>query len=324
MTEGTEFDEEVRSRPPGRPEGLWILVKRRRATGADGGPTALAGVSIDVSERKAAEESLRRSEERLRRLVESAKDYAIFTLDADRRVVTWNSGAEAVFGYREDEILGRSGDLLFTPEDRASGAPRIEAETALREGRAADERVHLRKDGGRFYASGVLTPLQGVPGDDGSENVPLGFVKIARDLTAEREAAEALRVSHEHLRIATDAAEMGTWDWDLAEDLVRWNERHFLLFGMEPTAEPIPAREFLRRVHPDDREAVSLRLERAIATAGVYDIDFRAVRDDGAIRRMSGYGRVVATNAQGRAVRMSGVMFDVTDRRSPTAPAREA
>lgn len=138
-----------------------------------------------LAERQRAEEELRRSEERVRLILESATDFAILTLAPDRTVTSWSPGAEAVFGYAADDIVGRSGDNLFTPEDRAAGAPEQETSTALREGRAEDERWHVRRDGSRFFASGVMTPL----GEDGL----LGYVKVARDLTDRKRMEDTLR-----------------------------------------------------------------------------------------------------------------------------------
>ncbi len=97
---------------------------------------------------------------------------------------SWNPGAERMFGYRVDEILGQSTDVLFTAEDRAAGLPAEVLERARRNGRAADERLQVRKDGAKFYCSGVTTTL------DGAEM--LGFAMVARDLSGPRQAAEAL------------------------------------------------------------------------------------------------------------------------------------
>src|SRR5919112_5593133 len=95
-----------------------------------------------------------------RLMVENVRDYAIFSLDLDGKVSTWNPGAERVFGWAEAEILGRDGAVLFTPEDRAAGVPAQERATAREKGRAEDERWHVRKDGTRFFASGVMTPIR--------------------------------------------------------------------------------------------------------------------------------------------------------------------
>lgn len=162
----------------------------------------MAGACVDVTDRRSAEEAVRGSEERLRRILESATDHAILTLDAQRRVTTWSPGAAAMFGHAEGEILGRPADELFTPEDRAAGAPAAEAEQARRAGRAADERWHLREDGSRFWASGVLTPL----GPGGAD----GFVKVLRDLTDRKRMEDELRAARDQLeaRVAERTTEL--------------------------------------------------------------------------------------------------------------------
>src|SRR5205085_1260473 len=93
--------------------------------------------------------------EMFRLLAENVQDYAIFVVDAEGLVRTWSKGAERLLGYREDEIIGQSGDRFFTPEDVAKGVPRQELEKARDTGRGEDDRWHVRKDGSRFWSSGV-------------------------------------------------------------------------------------------------------------------------------------------------------------------------
>jgi PAS domain S-box-containing protein len=140
----------------------------------------------DGTRRRRLEEALRESEGRFDRLVEAAKDYAIFMTEADGRVSTWNEGAERLFGYGEAEIVGEDGAILFTSEDRESGAPERELEKARTEGQAEDERWHMRKDGSRFCASGFVRPVLDEEGN------LLGFSKVVRDLTEYKRAEEAL------------------------------------------------------------------------------------------------------------------------------------
>ena len=111
-----------------------------------------------------AEEALQDSEERFRLLMENVLDYAIFLMDPEGRISEWSAGAQRILGYRPEEIVGRDAAVIFTPEDRARGVPRQEMTTALAEGRADDERWHLRRDGRRFFASGVMTPLRNEAG----------------------------------------------------------------------------------------------------------------------------------------------------------------
>src|SRR5215218_3464287 len=140
----------------------------------------------DETRQRRLEVALQESEERFERLVEAAQDYAIFMTDVDGRVTTWNEGAKRLFGYGEAEIVGEDGAILFTSEDRESGAPERELEKARTEGRAEDERWHMRKDRSRFWASGFVRPAL-----DEEDNL-LGFSKVARDLTEHKRAEEAL------------------------------------------------------------------------------------------------------------------------------------
>jgi len=166
-------------------------------TDDNGTVIGIVGIASDITERKRIEEVLRSNEERLRLLIESVSDYAIFTLTLDARISSWNTGAERVFGWTESEALGQSGEIIFTPEDRKAGAPEQEMKTALEKGHAPDERFHLRRDGSRFYVSGMLTLLK--TGDGKVQ----GFVKIARDISERLETEKAVRDKEILQRIVT-------------------------------------------------------------------------------------------------------------------------
>ncbi|GAA4334525.1 hypothetical protein GCM10023149_41940 [Mucilaginibacter gynuensis] len=125
----------------------------------------------------------RMSEDFFRQVLDSLEDYAVVTTDTNGDVNSWNTGAEKVLGFKEEEILGESAKAFFTPEDVAAGIPEKELGTALSEGRAIDERYHMRKDGTRFWGSGLVFPLYD------ETRVHHGFTKIMRNLR-DREAAE--------------------------------------------------------------------------------------------------------------------------------------
>src|SRR5690606_4890267 len=133
------------------------------------------------------------SEERYRLLVESAHEYAMILLDDRGRISAWNTGAERIFGYSQEEALGLPSRAIFTPEDQQAGIPEAEMETAARTGRADDDRWQMRKDGSRFWASGVMERLRK---PDGTLR---GYVKVLRDNTERREAEERLRQANESL-----------------------------------------------------------------------------------------------------------------------------
>lgn len=138
------------------------------------------------------------AEERYRLLVEGAKDYAMILLDAEGRITGWNLGAERIMGWTEAEVMGRPADLMFTPEDRAAGVPAREMARARAQGRALDLRWHLKKDGSRFFADGLLESLRD---GDGRQH---GFSKLLRDATERRRAEEALAESSRLSELAAD------------------------------------------------------------------------------------------------------------------------
>ena len=160
----------------------------------------IVGMAVDITERKQQQQqqqqqSIRDSDRRLRLMMESIEDYAVMTLDKGGNIEMWNSGAERAFGYTAEEITGQDVAVIFTPEDRRRDVPLKERETARETGRAADERWHLRKNGTRFYVSGVLSSLYDAQG------AVTGYVKIARDLTKQRRAEEELRRANEELEV---------------------------------------------------------------------------------------------------------------------------
>ena len=133
-------------------------------------------------------------------VVENIRDFAVFVTDLEGRVVSWNPGVGRVLGYTEEEWVGQHGSIIFTPEDRESGAPEREMETALREGRADDTRWHVRKDGSRFWADGLLMLLRDEAGG------LHGFVKVLRDNTAAKLIEDTLRAGEERFRTLAETA----------------------------------------------------------------------------------------------------------------------
>ncbi len=161
----------------------------------------------DVTEERRAENALRQSEERLRLMIDSVQDYAIYMLDPQGRVTSWNPGAERIKGYRAEEIIGRHFSGFFTEEDLAEGKPEAELARAAAEGRLEIEAWRVRKDGTRFWANVVVSAVRDAAG------ALIGFTKVSRDLTDRRraederlrlaQAQEAVRLRDEFLSIAS-------------------------------------------------------------------------------------------------------------------------
>lgn len=157
----------------------------------DGRHIGFAKSTRDLSERRAAELALRESEERFRLLVQGVTDYAIYMLDPDGRVSSWNAGAERFKGYESEEIIGQHFSRFYTSPDLEAGIPTSALEIAKAEGRFEAEGWRVRKDGSRFWASVIIDPIRS---DDGELK---GFTKITRDLTERKMAQEELDVSRE-------------------------------------------------------------------------------------------------------------------------------
>ena len=139
----------------------------------------------DLSAKRAILEELRSSEQRLRLLIDSIVDYAIFTMDIDGTVTSWNAGAERAKGYREDEILGQNYAIFHTPEDQAAGNPARALAIARDTGQFVDEGWRVRKSGERFWASVVIDPMRDEAG------ILVGFAKVTRDITEKRALEQA-------------------------------------------------------------------------------------------------------------------------------------
>ncbi|HUJ13048.1 MAG TPA: PAS domain S-box protein [Thermoanaerobaculia bacterium] len=170
---------------------FWANTIITALRGSDGQLRGFVKITRDMTNHRMAEETLRRSEEMFRLLVASVQDYAIFMLDPEGRVTTWNHGAERIKGYTPEEIIGKHFSAFYTPEDRAAHKPEHNLELARTHGSMEDEGWRVRKDGTRFWANVVITAVH----DD--SGVLRGFAKVTRDVTSRRDAEETRRALFE-------------------------------------------------------------------------------------------------------------------------------
>jgi PAS domain S-box-containing protein len=191
---------------------FWAHVVIDPIRGADGELIGYAKITRDLTQKRKAEQALRESEERFRLLVESVADYAIYMLDPNGIVSSWNLGAQRFKGYSQDEIVGQHFSRFYTEEDRAAGLPGRVLETAEREGKFEAEGWRVRKDGTRFWAHVVVDRIT-----DDQGNL-LGFAKITRDLTERREAQRALEQAREAFFQAQKIEAVGQLTGGVAHD----------------------------------------------------------------------------------------------------------
>jgi PAS domain S-box-containing protein len=241
-------------------------------------------------------------EELFELIVDSSTDFAIFSVDEHRAITSWNVGAERLFGFSQGEIIGSSADLIFTPEDRAAGAPEQEIIQARAKGSALDERWHLRKDGSRFWASGLMMPLR----------QQAGYVKITRDRTEQHAATQRLRDNEERFRVlATSIPQLvfrtlpdGTRTWGSPQ----WID--FTGLGLEESL----GLGWLDAIHPEDRDLTRTAWQDARAKQEYY-VEHRVRRAmDGEYRWHQTRAKPLE-GAKADAIDWVGTMTDIHDLR---------
>jgi PAS domain S-box-containing protein len=260
----------------------------------------------DITERLEAEAMRRQSEERFRLLVDGVKEYSIVLLDPKGQVASWNVGAERLFGYSRDQILGQPSAVLYPQADKARARKNLE--DAVANGRQEDEGWRVRSDGECFFANVVFSPLYDEVGQ------PAGFSVVTRDITEKRRMEDELRTSAERLRLAVDAGEVGTWECLLRNKIWTPDARCLALFGFtSEDAQPHTPENVLARIHPADREQASRTFDDAIASAGSYKVEYRvASGSPGDERWLESAGKVLSEGDKPH--RMLGVVHDVTAR----------
>ncbi|GAB1515768.1 PAS domain-containing sensor histidine kinase [Actinophytocola sp. KF-1] len=243
-------------------------------------------VTRDMTERRNTEQALRESEERFRLLVQGVRDYGIFMLDPAGHIISWNVGAERINGYAEQEILGKHFSVFYPPEDIADGKPERELRDAIADGRLEDEGWRLRKDGSRFWANVIITPLFDETGK------LRGFGKVTRDMTERRTSEQALAERRRLLGHLVEAQELERRRiaWDVHDDSIQ----AMVAVGMRL--------QLLAGRLPDEERATVAQLEESVRASIsrlrnlVVHLRPTAIDEHGLLPALSGYLRdVVAT-----------------------------
>ena len=286
-------------------------------------------VMAEIALRTEAKDVLRR-ETRHRLILDSIRDHAIFTIDPTGNVIGWDVGAENLLGYSEDEIVGRTALILFTDEDRAAEAPAREMATAADLGHAEDTRWHVRKDGSRFFATGVVNSMR----DDSGALV--GFTKIMRDIThlkhGEEQASLLLRDEQTARRRAEFAEERyGTLIAALPQ--LVWTTRddgwcdylspQWVVYTGVAEDKQLGFRWLDLVIHPEDREHARSAWTSAFKDLAPYDLEYRIRGGDGRYRWFKTRG-VPQKDVSGNVLKWFGTCTDIEDQRAVDEALRVA
>ncbi len=294
----------------------WIYGRGSVNRDPQGRAVSVTAVYLDDTERKRTEIALRASEQRFRAIVETARDYAIFTTTGEGRIETWPAGAQEVFGWSAEEAVGQSDAILFTPEDRARGVPDQERRAAQDGGQALNVRWHQRKDGSRVFIEGVARPLRG---DDGALT---GFVKVGQDVTERRAAEEALRQSEARFRLMADAVPQIVWITD-AVGRTEFFNRQWTEYTGVPFAPSTAADVTTAHIHPDDQAATILAFDEARRLARTFQTEHRIRSAAGEWRWFLVRGEPLRDPGTGEVVRWFGSSTDIHDRKVAEERLRE-
>ena len=287
--------------------GRKVMLLNARRLQQEGTELILLAIE-DVTERRRAERERQEMETRFTSLVKNIKDHSIFSLDPQGRVTSWNVAAEHILGYTEAEVLGRHFEFIFTPEDFQQGMPEAELRAAREQGRAEDERWHLRKDGERFWALGIVSALHD------TEGRLIGFSKILRDMTAWKLTEQAMQANEQRLHMALEMAFTVAFEWDIPRNEVRRQHSRLRAAPETPEDQPSSLEDFVAAVHPDDRESFLANLHATLAhPERGYRAEYRLCEPDGRIVWLTEHG-YLERDEHGQPQRLIGLMQDVTER----------
>lgn len=240
------------------------------------------------------------------RLIIDALPRAVVVTDPSGSILLWNDAAVAMYGWSEDEVLGRSViEVLAPPEDIDSNRARFDA---VRSGEhLGGDRNVRRRDGGLVRVATATKPITDASG------AVVAIVGTAEDVTDLRAAEQAARDLDDHFRLALEAGGLGTWHWDMATGETTWDARLEELFGLEPGTFDGTYDRYLSLIHPDDREAVLAEVRHAVDARATYRVDHRVVWPDGSTHWVSGAGGVIV-DERGEVTGTIGCCMDVTER----------
>ena len=272
---------------------------------ASGRIAGLVGVIVDISERKALERTLSESNQTLRSIIE-ASPLGIIARDLDGVIRLWNPASEKLFGWKAEEVVGTARSIV--PEEMRAEVNIMRKQVEQGMMLSLEETRRMRKDGVVLDVSLSVAPIKDAAGKS------VGTMVLLADISRRKQAEAALRQSEAHLQLAMDAANMGSWFWDLENAYLSCSDGFGPLFGLPRATAFKDFAGFISIVHPDDRELIASAIRHAVKHALHFDTECRVVWPDASVHWLSVTGQV-RRSASGRAEKMIGITADVTTRK---------
>jgi PAS domain S-box-containing protein len=290
---------------------VWALVKWRVLCDENGKPIHTVANAEDITGRKQAEDALRAREAQLRAIIDNSSAF-IFVKDLEGRYLKVNRGYELVRGMTEAEMKGKT-DYDLYPKDIADGVHKNDEEVIAANKPIQFEETVPFSDGFHHFVS-VKFPLSG---DDGK---PYAVCGISTDITDRQKVEQALQAADERLKLAMEAGEIGTFDWNIRTNEVFWSEPSMATFGTPSGASQGVYHDWAKRLHPGDLQVIEERLQEVLKKKGRHWLAEYRLADDGTTRQrwVRSQGHIVY-DFQGEPVRMIGANIDISDRRQAEA-----
>ena len=275
--------------------------------------------------------SLEKSKDHYRLMVKEVEDYAILYLNREGIIENWNEGAEKIKGYTADEIIGKNFSQFYREEDRNNKLPEKLLASAAEEGKAIHEGWRVRKNGSLFWASIVITAIHN------NKNEVIGFTKVTHDLTDKKAAEEIVRentlqLEQKNIELKSKAmqleeaqqlAHIGSWEWDVPANKIEWSDELYRIYGLTPQEFKADYENFLKYIHPDDRDYVNSIVQQAFKDQQPFNFSHKVICPDGTQRVLSSTGKVFV-DSNSNTTRMAGTAQDITKQRKYETELKES
>ena len=250
-------------------------------------------------------EQLVHNEIRNQQLVDGVQDYAIYWLDLQGNVESWNTGAQRIKGYAAENVIHQNFSKFYTPEDQAKNLPQQALTTAVIKGKFEGEGWRVRKDGSQFWASVTISAITDSTGK------ATGFAKITRDISERKDFEKHLISREQRYDLAVRGMSVGVWEWNIITGEMYWSPRLQEIFGIIETDFTPDLDYFAAHLHPEDKDETLRMLAKHLDQLGAYDVEYRLKQQNGNYVWIHASGQA-EWDQTGKAVRMAGSVDDVT------------